>query len=231
MVGRAYLAKPYGLPGSVCSISQVIEFMMNLLAAALVAVVALSIAGSQISAEAHNYVLVALALVPLLLLVLVPRIFHPAFNWLLRKLKKPALERRLSSRRMLALLMLACVSQLWLGLAAWIATRSLLGIPFDHAYILVGAYCLAWAAGVSAGAMAPAGIGFREFILSITLLSVIPSSITQQMDSATRVAFFSLIALMLRLWATIGELLFAGIGFLWDWPGMRGRVTATAAEL
>lgn len=231
VVGRAYLAKPYGLPTSVCSISQVLEFVMNLIAAALIAVIALSIAGSRISEEAHRYVIVALVLIPLLLLLLVPQIFHPGFNWLLRKMHKPQLERRLSMRRTLGLLLLACMSQLWLGLAAWLVTRSLLHIPFEQAYILAGAYCLAWAAGVSAGAMAPAGIGFREYILSITLLAVIPPEITRAMDGPTRVAFFAFVAVVLRLWATIGELMFAGVGFLWDWPGMRGRVTAVASEL
>ncbi len=230
MVGRVVLARPYGLPAAVCSISQVLEFTMNLLAAAIIAVTTLFIAGSQVSDEARSYLFVALALLPMLVLVLVPQVFHPAFNFVLRKLGKPELERRLSARRMIGLLALACTSQLWLGLAAWIATRSLLQIPLNHAYVLAGSYCLAWAAGVSAGAMAPAGIGFREYILSITLLKVIPPSITHDMDAPTRVAFFAFIALTLRLWATSGELLFAGFGMLWDWRGMRGQITSRASE-
>ncbi len=231
LVGRAYLARPYGLPVAVCSISQTLEFTMNLLAAAIIAVTTLFIAGSQVSDEARHYLLVALALLPLLVVVLVPQVFHPVFNFLLRKLGRPELDRRLSARRMIGLLALACTSQVWLGLAAWIATRSLLQIPADHAYILVGSYCLAWATGVCAGFMAPAGIGFREYILSITLLKVIPPSITQGMDAPTRVAFFAIIALTLRLWATIGELLFAGFGMLWDLRGMRGQIAARAREL
>lgn len=228
VVGRAYLARPYGLPVAVCSISQVLEFTMNLLAAAIVAVTTLFIAGSQVSDEARNYLFVALALLPLLLLVLVPRVFHPVFNFMLRKLGKPELDRRLSSRRMLGLLALACTSQIWLGLAAWLATRSLLHIPLSHAYVLIGSYCLAWAAGVSAGFMAPAGIGFREYFLSITLLKVIPPAITMDMDVPTRVAFFALIAVTLRLWATAAELIFAAFGMLWDWRGTRGQVTGHA---
>ena len=220
VVGRVLLTKPYGLPATTCSISQILEITVYLLANVTVAVGMLSLAGGRISEEARPVLRAAAILLPILLVFLHPSIFYPVVNWVLRRIGKPVIEKQLTGRRLLALLLLAVVGQLWLGLALWAGTHSILQIALKDAWLLSGAYCLAWTAGFCLASVAPSGIGVREFVLRSTLYMVLPMTLSQSLDQKATLALFAAVALLLRLWATIGELLFAGLAYVWDWRGL-----------
>ena len=226
VVGRAALAKPYGLPMTTCSVSQVLELTFYLLANVMVAVATLSFMGSQIAEPRVQLALrLATFLIPALLILLHPRIFYPMVNMALRRIHRPPILTRLSGLRMVALMGLALGSVLWLGVAIWLATYSILHVPFKDAWILSGAYCLAWSAGFCMGFMASGGLGIRELVLSAGLTLLLSNSMGTQLDPATRMALLAAVALMLRLWATTGELIFAAFAYLWDW---RNRTRANA---
>lgn len=218
VVGRAALAKPFGLPMTTCSISQVLELTICLLANVIIAVGTLWVYASQIGDE-HVRLALRLAglLIPALIVFIHPRVFYPFVNFILRNIRKTPITQPLSYRRLLGLLALALAGQFWLGLAIWVATYSILHIPFQFAWMLPGAYCLAWAAGFCMAAIAPSGIGIRELVLSATLTLLIGSKMHLTMDATARHALLAAAALLIRLWAVSGELFFAGIAFAWDW--------------
>ena len=174
--------------------------------------------------------MLATALLPCLLAILHPSIFYPLVNFVLRKLKRPLIENRITGTRMAFLLARAIAGQIWLGLALWVATAPMLQIRFVDVWMLSGAYCLAWSAGFCMGFMAPGGIGIREAVLSGTLYLLIPTEMTVQLDSKAKLALVTAIVLMLRLWATAGELIFAAVAYRWDIQGARASLQSTPAE-
>lgn len=218
VVGRAYLARPYGIPATTCSVSQILEITLYLLANITTAVLTLSFVGGRISDDVRPFLRAATILLPILLGFLHPRIFYPTVNFILRKIGKSVIEQRLSGRRLVGLLLLGITGQFWLGLAIWVATWSILHVRLEHAWLLAGAYCLAWTAGFCLAAMAPSGLGFRELVLGGTLFLVLPPDL--KLDKTAAIALFSAIALLLRLWATAGELLFAAFAYLWNFRSL-----------
>lgn len=227
VLGRAALAKPYGLPMTTCSVSQVLELTIQLLANVLIAVTTLSLYSSQIpEAKVRVALHIATLLIPLLLAFLHPRVFYPAVNFIFARLGKSRLENQLSFARMAGLLARVIAGQLWLGLAIWLATYSILHVPFAYAWMIPGAYCLAWSAGFCMAAIAPSGIGIRELVLSGTLALLVGSRMGVEMDIPARNALFAAVAVLLRLWAISGELLFATFAYAWDWQGVKGKTPA-----
>ena len=92
VAGRIYLVKPYGVPGSACAASQVLELILFLLANLLVAVGCLSVFGLRhVHGSARLWFAVGAALVPLLLLALHPRLFYGTLDRVMRRLNKPRL--------------------------------------------------------------------------------------------------------------------------------------------
>src|SRR5665213_3449477 len=90
VVGRAYLAKPYGVSGSICSTSQVLELVIFLLANVLVAITSLLWDGTKhLHGVARGWMFCAMALAPILLLLLHPRGFYGVMNRILKKAGKP----------------------------------------------------------------------------------------------------------------------------------------------
>ncbi len=228
VVGRVYLSKPYGLSTAVSSVSQVLELTIFLLANILVAVSCLLFYGGKISPEARPWLHTAIVMVPVLLLVLHPRIFYSAMNGILRRLKKSPITQRLTGRRLVGLVVWAFVGLLWQSLAVWVLTRPVLDLPIQKWWILAGAYCLAWSVGFTAGSVTPGGIGVREFVFMTTLRFALPqvASSTSAANSESLEGFLGFLAILLRLWATAGELLLAAAAHLLDWRGALGREDA-----
>jgi hypothetical protein len=75
VVGRVYLCKPYGVSGTVCSTSQILELVVFLLANILVALSCLMFFAYRMTGHALNYLWLTAALVPLLLMLLHPKVF------------------------------------------------------------------------------------------------------------------------------------------------------------
>lgn len=232
VVGRAYLAKPYGLPMTACSISQLLELAIFLLANVIIAASTLWFVSGQISDERARLALrFATGLVPLLLICLSPGIFYPTVNWVMRKLGKPLIDRPLSGPRLGGLLLLSIAGQAWLGLAIWLVTRDVLQLRFSDVWMITGAYCLAWTAGFCMGSIAPGGVGVREIVLGGTLGLLVGSRLGHDLDPAACKAIFAAVALLLRLWATIGELVFAVVAYCMDFSGARGKVSIMASRI
>src|SRR3954471_4051818 len=93
-------------------------------------------------------------------------------------------------------------------------------------WVVAGAYCLAWCAGFLAF-WAPGGLGVRELVFIGALSVAIPPAVRHRFsdpEQLTGVIMF--LSVLLRLWATTGELMLAGVFYAIDWKGaLRGGGT------
>jgi hypothetical protein len=115
---------------------------------------------------------------------------------------------------------------LWQSAALFILTQHALGLKLDWWWVLAGAYSLAWCAGFLAF-WAPGGIGVRELVFVTAMLVALPADV--QHSSANPVTlgvFLSFLSILLRLWATAGELVLASIAHAVDYRGALGRPDA-----
>ncbi len=228
VVGRVYLAKPYGVPGSIVSTSQVLELATFLLANTLVAVPCLLFAGARSAhlEQARIWYFVAMGLVPLLTIVLHPRVFYGITNRILARLGKPAIARRLSGAKLFGLLIWSIFGLLFQSLAILLLVKDPLGLPWIKWWVVAGAYCLAWIGGFLA-IWAPGGLGVREFVFVAAMRIAIPHRFKEQFpDQASFNALVVFLSLLLRLWTIGGELIFSFIASACDYRGLLGLANA-----
>jgi uncharacterized membrane protein YbhN (UPF0104 family) len=231
-VGRVFLIKPYGVPGSVCSASQILELTVFLLSNIIVALSSLMYFGFRnMHGLARFWLLFVAALVPFLILLLHPRVFYPLLNRVLARLKKPSLNTRLRKRSLTALACWTVIGLLWQSLAVWLITRDLLPLPIQKWWVLAGSYCLAWCAGFLAF-WAPGGVGVREFVFATAMQFALPPSVRHNLPESPEAVSGVLIvlAVLLRLWTITGELIVAGVSYLADYRGALGQADAPGRQ-
>jgi hypothetical protein len=149
-------------------------------------------------------VLLWLALVPLLLFLLRPQWLVQLLNWLLIRFHRPPLALRLTSVRLLLLLVAGLGSWLLWGLvfaafAFAVAGVGLTNAPNGHwslAPLLVAAYPIANVIGLLSF-ITPSGFGVREGAFYLLLTPQIAGSVV------------TVIALGVRVWGIVNELFFA----------------------
>ena len=227
VVSRIYLVKPYGVRGSVCSASQILELALFLLANVLMAVSCLTWLGHKLLAPtAQRWLLGAVALIPVLVFLLYPRIFYGITNAVMRKLGKPEVVNRLRFRELLALLLWNVLGLVWQGLAIWVVVSQPLHLQFTKWWVVAGAYSLAWCAGFLA-VWAPGGIGVRELVFVMAMEVALPQRVRSNFNNpAVQLGFLAFLSVLLRLWATTGEFILAGLSYLADYHGALGREDA-----
>jgi hypothetical protein len=158
-----------------------------------------------------------MAIVPLLLVFLHPRIFYGIFDWAMKRLHKPIVEYRLRKRELLCLGIWAIIGLLWQSLAMWMVIHGPLQLQFTKWWVVAGAYCLAWSAGFLAF-WAPGGLGVREAVFMMAMNVALPAAVRHRFDDpAVLNAFLAFLAVLLRLWVTSGELLLATVGYAIDY--------------
>jgi uncharacterized membrane protein YbhN (UPF0104 family) len=178
---------------------------------------------------AQIWVIVAAILVPLLSLVLHPRIFYPIADRILIKLGKPPVQKRMKWKSLIEVLLWNILGLLVQGLAVWLVVHQLLELPIEKWWLVAGAYCLAWCAGFLAF-WAPGGLGVREavFIAAMSFgISNVPS-LAQAANLDERRLFLAFLAVLLRIWATVGELMLTGLAYALD--RRRPKHTPTVAK-
>jgi uncharacterized membrane protein YbhN (UPF0104 family) len=227
VVGRVYLVRPYGVSAAACSTSQILELTIFLLANVLLAIGCLTWFGfKEMHETARAWLVLVSLLAPVLLAALHPRVFYGATNAVLRRIGRQPVERRLSFRVLIALLGWAMLGLLWQSMAIWLVTTQPLHLQFTKWWVVGGAYCLAWCAGFLAF-WAPGGLGVREFVFVAAMQHILPTRVqTQFTDRNVLLGFLAFLSVLLRLWATAGELMLATVSSLADVHGFLGRPNA-----
>ncbi len=229
VIGRVYMVRPYGVSGSVSSTTQILEVFTFLLGNVLMASVCLLYFGVRrdVDGSARLWLYTAMALVPLLALVLHPKVFYTLVNRVLLTLRKPPITQRLRGRALVKLLAWVMVGLLWQSLAVWAITQDVLGLPPEKWWVVAGAYSLAWCAGFLA-VWAPGGIGVREVVFMTAMMVVLPPRMKEMYAAQPEqlTAFLAFLSVLLRLWATAGELMLAIVSLTLDLPGAMGDAEA-----
>ncbi|HSZ59649.1 MAG TPA: lysylphosphatidylglycerol synthase domain-containing protein [Tepidisphaeraceae bacterium] len=227
VVSRIYLVRPYGVRGSVCSASQMLELILFLLANVLLAVSCLIWLGYKtFHGAAYHWLIGATGLLPVLLILLYPKVFYGIADQIMRRLGKPQIARRLRFRELCGLLVWNVLGLIWQSLAIWLIVSKPLGLEFTKWWVVAGAYCLAWCAGFLAF-WAPGGIGVRELVFVTAMEIALPPRVRATFDDpAVLLGFLAFLSVLLRIWATTGELILAGLAYAIDYRGALGRPDA-----
>jgi hypothetical protein len=227
VIGRVFLVRPYGVPGSICSTSQILELCVFLLANVSIAVACLLWFGAKIDDHARRWLIAALMLVPALSLLLHPKIFYGIANQILVRIRKPPIVKRLRGRKLVKLLCITVIGLLWQSLAVYLITSKPLHLKIDWWWVVAGAYCLEWTAGFLAF-LSPAGMGVREAVFVYTMLLVIPHEVRERYfnNDGALYGMLAILAFILRLWTITGELILAIFAHLFDFRGALNRADA-----
>lgn len=227
VVSRIYLVRPYGVRGSVCSASQILELALFLLANVLLAVGCLVWFGVKtFHGAAQHWLIGAMAMIPVLTVLVYPKIFYGITNRVMRRLGKPPILRQLRFRELCGLLLWNVLGLMWQSLAIWLVVSRPLGLQFTKWWVVAGAYSLAWCAGFLAF-WAPGGIGVRELVFIAAMEVALPAPVKRSFaDHAVELGFLAFLSVLLRLWATTGELTLAGLAYVADYRGALGRPDA-----
>lgn len=236
VVGRIYLVRPYGVTASVCTITQVLELSIFLLANILVALSCLfyyGITNLDGAARAWTWVAILLLPLPVLVVLLHPKIFYGIVNFVMSVMKKPPIVQRVKGSVLFFLLIWNILGLLWQSLAVFIVVMQPLELDWSWWWVIAGAYCLAWCAGFTAF-WAPGGIGVREIVFILAMKLFMPDSVqesfitteTGQTFPRSLLAMLALLSVLLRLWATAGEIILATIAYALDFRGAMGKADA-----
>lgn len=227
VVGRVFLARPYGVPAAIVTTSQILEVGIFLFANVLIAGSCLLYFGAKIAPQARPWLITAIVLVPTLAFLLHPKIFYSITNYALAKLNKPVIGRRLRGAKLVELLVWMVLGLVIQSIAVYLITDPVLRLKAAWWWVVAGAYCLAWCAGFLAF-WAPGGIGVRELVFVTTMQVIAPNDV-QQAFGRNPAAFFGLLVFLgfvLRAWTIAGEVLLVAATHVWDYRGAIGDPTA-----
>lgn len=171
VLGRVVLAHERGVPrrASVAAITYEQLLSVGVAAAGGVAFVALYGAGGDGRAW-------LLALIPLGLLALHPRVFGPASAWLLRRAGREPLPRLIAARPLAGLLGWYALTAALLGLGVWLLVRSAAGAEAGGPAFVGLAFLLSFAISMVA-IIFPSGLGIREGAFALALAQNVPGGV------------------------------------------------------
>ncbi len=195
-VSRAWMSHGQGLPVDRVSAAMVYEQALGV-CSALVAIAALY----PFWQYARGATALGLLAVPLIIVLLHPRVFGPLATRVLRVLRRPPLEVTLGFGAVLGMLCFYVAAWMVAGLGAWLLARAVTGLRVGELPVVTVAYALSFVIGMAAFIF-PSGIGVREAVLTASLRRVLPGGVALAW------------ALLLRLWVTAIELLFVGLAVL-----------------
>ena len=215
LAAQVELARDYDVPRRRSTAASLVGMAVTLVVGLIAAGVMLPLT----SAHAAGHYWWVLAVTPLAVACLHPRVIKFGLNLALRVLRRPPLEETVGAAAMARALAWTTLGWLCYGAHAWFLVSDFAGkggTEADkgvHTFALaLGGYALAWAVGFLI-IFFPGGIGPREVALIAVLAPVMPSA------SALVVALAS------RVVMTIGDLVWAGTGLALG----RSRATRPAA--
>jgi glycosyltransferase 2 family protein len=157
------------------------------------------------------------AVVPLGLVLLHPRLFGPAANWLLARIGREPLEGLLSGREVVAFAASYALALTLLGLGVWWCVHALVGAQAGGPLFVGAGFLLSFVVSMLAFIF-PSGLGVREGVLALVLAKDLPGEVAIAAAAAVRLAL------------TLVEVSFAGVVVAAKhWLG-RARAPRPAAE-
>jgi uncharacterized membrane protein YbhN (UPF0104 family) len=195
LAAQVELARDYDVPRRRSATASLVGMATTLVVGLVVAGVMLPLT----SASAARHYWWVLAITPLAVACLYPKIIKSGLDLVLKAVHRPPLEKSVSVGGMARALAWTTLGWLCYGAHAWLLISEFAGHGAHVLALSLGAYALAWSVGFLI-IFFPGGIGPREIALVAVLAPVMPSA------SALVVALSS------RVVMTIGDLAWAGLG-------------------
>ncbi|GGK65138.1 membrane protein [Sphaerisporangium melleum] len=189
------LARDHGSPPRRTFGATVVGLVISLGCALGLAAVTLPLVSGDLAARTWYL----LALIPLIVVGLHPRVLTFVLNLALRVVRREPIEQVLPGRAMLVSAAWTMAGWLCYGLHIWLLLDARADGPTLFA-VSTAAYALAWATGLLA-VVVPAGIGIREGAMVLVLAPVLSAPQALVVAVASRLAF------------TLGDVVWAGAGF------------------
>lgn len=182
LLAQVELSRDLGVPRQRSATAGLLFLGLNPLTGLIVAGATLPL----VSPDAARHYLWALAIVPVGLAILHPKVLNPALRQAFRLIRRPPLERPLRAAGLARSAGWLFVMWLFYGLSV-LALAAPLGIRGGQSFLIcTGAYALAWSAGFIV-VIAPAGLGVRDAALVLTLSPVMSVSAATAVAAVSRV--------------------------------------------
>ncbi len=208
VASRLVLGREAGIPRRVSFAASVYEQALSLGAVAVGGVILIAAYGAGTVGPASWLV----AVVPLGLVVLHPRLFGPLSRRLLARIGREPLEVLLTGRQLAALLAWYAVTAVLLALGVGLVVRS--AAPGAGPLVYVGLSFLASFVISMLAFVFPSGLGVREGAFALALSRDLPGGVAIAASTG------------IRLVLTLAELLFVAVAVLLDRQGRRSRARA-----
>jgi len=182
VVSRVVLAYERGVPRRISVAATVYEQLLAVGVAAAGAVVFVAVYESDDGSDARLWLL---ALVPLGLICLHPRIFGPLTSWVLRKAGREPLPRLIPTGPLVALLAWYAATAGILSIGVWLVVRSAAGAEAGGPGFVGLAFLLSFAVSMVAFIF-PSGLGVREGAFALALAQNVPTGVAVALSVGTR---------------------------------------------
>ncbi|MEO0076613.1 MAG: hypothetical protein ABIJ94_00550 [candidate division WOR-3 bacterium] len=190
ILGKVYLAKKEGITEQASVISISLETILVLLGGVILFLLTASpVVKGKISYTYYLFI------IPICLIITYPKILIGITNFFLRIFKRPLITFMPKYLQIIELLTLYTLSWALQGIGIYFLIKSFYPISLNKMFLIAGLHAFSWVIGF-VSIITPAGLGIKEGIFSYFLKFIFPSGIA------------ILIALLVRVWATIAELLF-----------------------
>lgn len=183
VVGRVVMAERYGVSKRVCLASIVYELVLGFGTAVIVGayfVIKLPSLQDQPTRWA------ILALIPVVLVALHPRVFGPVANFGLRKLGREPLPKTLRFGRVLEVAVLYLVSWTMIGLGVFAFAAAVQSLDLSDMPYIAAAYPVAFCVAVLTF-IVPSGLGTRDAALATAMTAVLTGTVATAIAVAFRI--------------------------------------------
>ncbi len=199
VAGRAVMAQAHGVPRRVTLAATTYEQVIALAAAAMLAVIALLDIGTSSAVGPAAWLVLG---VPLVCLMLHPRVFGPASTWLLGRIKRPPLGALLPVRRVILMVGWYLVTSALLALGVWALVRGMGGPVIGSPIGVASGFLLAFVISMLVF-IVPSGLGVRDALFALVLSRQVPGEVAIALSVASRLALIAV------------ELVFVGAAAAW----------------
>ena len=197
-VSRVYLAGQWGVPAAATMAATIIETVLLVLASILPALLNIREALPRLAGIQQ----VLLFVFPVVALAVVhPRVLNLWAGFLARRLKQPYSKLEIGWGAVAGICLTYSLMWLVVGLGVGFFVRGVISIPLTEVPVVGSYYAAAWFIGIIS-VVAPAGMGIRDGAFGLLLSQAMP------LGAALT------IAVAVRLWMTLLELVWAALG-LW----------------
>jgi glycosyltransferase 2 family protein len=211
------LGRRAGVPRARAFLASITAMAMGITAALVVGAAGLySVITSPDTRPIHESgirvgIIVAIALLPVALVCIIPRVLTPLVSRALRLMRRPPLETPLTWSGVLRVLGWSIVTWLCYGVHLCLLVSANAHLGFSGVMWCIGASALAVTVGMFFPT--PSGVGGREYVLYVIIAPLFPGG--QALGIAMGTAFAS------RMIFTVAEVIGAGLAALTDLSGMR----------